>query len=245
MGEPEALDAGVTGQFGCFLHQHMSAFDRSRQQSSIAVHPLADQEVRSSHEPRQLWSGSGIGHEGDGDTTSRRAEHEIRGQKLSREFDRFSTLQAMPERDRDTERLRSLWVEPAAPWTVQCIREARDPVPDRQRAQKESTRKFEFAGTGELQCFDRKWESRYDAPQCSDYLRGADRADDTDRFLTIGEGEGVQDTRETSDVIGVEVRQDDRIEIAEAPSGVSPGNLRTLAAIEEDNVPLAADQESG
>ena len=114
---------------------------------------------------------------------------------------------------------------------------------DGEGAKMESSRQVEFSWTGEFEDFDRKWKHRDDRAQCGDDTSRSLWADNAHRFLALGKGEGEQDARKSSDVVGVEVREENRIEIAEAPAGVAPGDLGTFAAIDEHRVPLATDQE--
>jgi hypothetical protein len=55
----------------------------------------------------------------------------------------------------------------------------------------------------------------------------------------------VQETRQSRNVVGVRVRDADCSESPEAPPGLTPGNLRALAAIEKRQMPVDPNEKAG
>ena len=63
--------------------------------------------------------------------------------------------------------------------------------------------------------------------------------------LAAAEREGLEHPRQAEDVVGVQVGEEDVLEVAEPGVGAQQLSLRPLAAVDEEPVAAAADQRRG
>ena len=94
----------------------------------------------------------------------------------------------------------------------------------------------------ELDRLDRIGEVPEDTPQAREQVAQAGRAVDRQRHLAPAQREGLQHPRQAEVVVGVEVRQEDVLEVDEADVGAQELALRPLAAVDEQPVAAAADE---
>lgn len=243
MSQPESLHLCRTGEFSGLMEQHVATFDRTREHFRITIHAFADEEVGAVDEGRELRRRTGVGNEGDGNAAARWTKDIVWCDHAAIDLNGFAILEASPVQNRDAERTRSLRIEAASARPVEGVGQARNAMRDGEGAKMESSRQVEFSWTGEFEDFDRKWKHRDDRTQCGDDTSCSLWADNAHRFLALGKGEGEQDARKSSDVVGVEVSEQNGVKITEAPAGVAPGDLGPFAAVDEDRVALAAYQE--
>ena len=83
-----------------------------------------------------------------------------------------------------------------------------------------------------------------DAQRLEERARPA-RAVDGDAGLAAAEREGLEHPRQAEDVVGVQVGEEDVLEVAEPGVGAQQLSLRPLAAVDEEPVAAAADQRRG
>jgi len=225
------------------MEQHVATFDRTREHFRITIHAFADEEVSAVDEGWELRRRTSVCHKGDGNAAARWTKDIVWCDHTAIDLNGFTILEASPVQNRDAERTRSLRIEAASARPVKGVGQARNAMGNGERTKMESSRQVEFSWTGEFEDFDRKWKHRDDRAQRGDDASRSLWADNAHRLLALGKGEGEQDARESCDVVGMEVSEQDGVKIPEAPAGVAPGDLGPFAAVDEDRVTLATYQE--
>ena len=94
----------------------------------------------------------------------------------------------------------------------------------------------------ELDRLDRVGEAAEDAAQDAEEIAQPGRAVEAERQLAATEGEALQHPRQPEVVVGVEVRQEDVLEVGETDVGAQELALRALAAVDQQLVAAAADE---
>jgi len=82
-----------------------------------------------------------------------------------------------------------------------------------------------------------------DPPEVAEEVRQPRRAVDRDRELAAAERERLQHPRQAEEVVGVEVGEEDLLELDQPDGGAQHLALRALTAVEEELVAAAPHQE--
>ena len=94
----------------------------------------------------------------------------------------------------------------------------------------------------ELDRLDRVGEAAEDPPQRREQVAEPGRAVEAERQLAAAQREALQHPRQPEEVIGVEVGQEDVLEVGEADVGAQELALGALAAVDQQLVAAAADE---
>ena len=114
-------------------------------------------------------------------------------------------------------------------------------VVDRERADLVVAAVEHVAGA-ELDGLDRVGEAAEDPPKRAEQVAEARRAVERQRHLAAAEGERLQHPGQPEVVVGVEVREEDVLEVDQPDVRAQELPLRPLAAVDQEPVAAAADQ---
>ena len=160
-----------------------------------------------------------------------------------RQCDRLTPLKCAAERAaRHAERVGSGDVEPSRPLVLpQRVADRRRPVSDGEGLDAVVLEGDRLV-RAELDDLERVRDPPDDHAQCAEQRARSARPEHGDRDLAPAQPERLQHAREPEHVIGVEMRQEDVLEVDEPDVGSEKLPLRPFAAVDEKAIPAAPDE---
>jgi len=222
----------------------VAPLDRSGELVRVAIHPLANEQVGIPDEINELWCRPGVSDVGHLQSSPRLTADGLWFDETLPEFDGFAPLQATPKRDRNAELSGSVRIKARSARPLDRVGQTGNSMDNGQRAQQETSRNEEGRPLLNLNHIDLERQARHDDAQSGDDTFGSGGAEDCDWLGSIGMGEREKDPWEACDVIGMEMSEEDAVEVTKSPVGVAPAQLSAFSTVAQHNAAVTPEEQS-
>ena len=247
MREPQLLHpAGLCRQTRRLAEQHVTILARLRQHLILAIHPLADKQIRIRRRRRNRRHRARIRAIGQLQPLARRPQHHIRRKDASLVLNRLALLlQAAPELHRNPLFAGALRIELARARQRKTVAIARHPVLHLERVNIAIAEKHRLLRRLQLAHPDIERQVRRNRPQRMHHTLRPHRPDDGKILLAAHVAHRQQQPRQPRNVVCVQMRQQNLIHRLQTHPHALRRNLRPLAAINQHAMPLVAHHQRG
>ncbi len=243
MGQPHLLRLGLLRQPGGLVHRHMLVVARLGLLAVLAIHALADEQVRARRVLGDHRHRPGVRTIRHLHALSGRPQHHVRRIGNAVHHHIFPFLQMAPRLHRHILALRPLHIETAFPGNGDGIAVTGHIVIYLERVNVVRTRVEMLAVLRQFQIPQFERQFRRDDAQGVRHTLQSSRADHQHRLGPLGVAHGQQQARQAAAVIGMVMGKADDIDRLRTPALLFQGDLGPLAAVDQQVAAAAAGQQ--